>query len=92
MFALEDVEQVNSLRRGSDCKVSLPGFVMKNNLRSRPRRLGNETFVYEEWLSRFERELRERYRYLDAGAVDERLYEKGRADMIKEILGEERRM
>jgi len=68
------------------------GLVMKNNLRSRPRRQGNESFVYEEWLSRFERELRERYRFLDADDETEKLYEKGRADMIKEILGEERRM
>jgi hypothetical protein len=65
---------------------------MKNNLRSRPRRQGNESFAYEEWLSRFERELRERYSYLDAGDEAERLYEKGRADMIKEILGEEKRI
>ena len=65
---------------------------MRNNLHSRPRRPGNETFVYEEWLSRFERELRESYRSIDGGKVDDRLYDRGRADMIREILGEENRV
>jgi len=48
--------------------------------------------VYEEWLSRFERELRESYRSIDGGKVDDRLYDRGRADMIREILGEENRV